>query len=110
MKSKRFDIFKTDLNNKVRDYIKANGRHAGAVFWLKAILLLFTWALLYVYIVFISADPSLAFVCSLLWGVTSLFIIFNIGHDAVHEVISKKKWVNNIMRYSFNLVGGNAYS
>lgn len=68
------------------------------------------WTGLYIFVVFHGPEPAIAYFCALLWGLVSLLIVFNIGHDAVHEVVSKRKWVNHLLKYSFNLVGGNAYS
>ncbi len=104
------DLFAAELKKSVADYVLKNGHYAGWLFWMKAISLLLIWCFLYVYIVFYSGSVVSAFLISLAWGLCSLLIIFNIGHDAVHGVISKSKTINNILKYSFNLVGGNAYS
>ena len=103
--------FNRSLQKNVQDYIQRNGRTAGIIFWLKASLLLSIWFFLYILLVFYSPESKLlAFSLSIIWGVCSLFIIFNIGHDATHGVISQKKYINNLLQYTFNLVGANAYS
>jgi linoleoyl-CoA desaturase len=106
----RLELFVTDLKSDINDYIGRNGRYSGIVFWVKAVGLLLTWVFLYVYIVFYSSPGPLVFFLSIAWGLCSLFIIFNIGHDAVHGSLSRSARVNSVMQYSFNLVGGNAYS
>lgn len=104
------DLFADELKKSIADYVLKNGRYAGWHFWIKAISLLLIWAFLYVYIVFYSTSVTTAYLLSLAWGLCSLLIIFNIGHDAVHAVVSRSKKINNVLKYSFNLVGGNAYS
>lgn len=106
----RLDRFVTDLKSDVDNYIGHYGRYAGNAFWMKGISLLVTWAFLYIFLVFYSSSSIVAFLLAMAWGLCSLFIIFNIGHDAVHGAISRYKRINNVMQYSFNLVGGNAYS
>jgi len=34
---------------------------------------------------------------------------FNIMHDACHGVYSNKQWVNDLMGYSLNIMGGNQF-
>ncbi|MGD9007752.1 MAG: acyl-CoA desaturase [Desulfobacteraceae bacterium] len=45
-----------------------------------------------------------------IYGFISILIIFNIGHDAVHQCISKNKYVNASLGYFFNILGGNKSS
>jgi linoleoyl-CoA desaturase len=40
-------------------------------------------------------------------GMFMAFIGFNIGHDAIHGSYSSHAWVNKLVGYSFNLIGGN---
>lgn len=53
-----------------------------------------------------------------IWGMLALCVIMGIGkagigfsvaHDAIHGSYSKKKWVNNLLGFSMNLIGGSAY-
>ena len=107
----RYQQLKQALNADIRAYIRKNGHTAGPLFWGKAIALLSLWACLYVWIIFFTPIATAGvFALAMIWGLCSLLIIFNIGHDAVHGVISKRKGVNDCLQYTFNLVGGNAYS
>ncbi len=53
-----------------------------------------------------------------LWGMLLLAILmgfgkagigFSIAHDAIHGAYSKKLWVNRLLGFSMNLIGGSAY-
>ena len=106
----RLDLFNAAIKKDMQDHVRRYGRYAGKLFWTKAIFLLTIWSSLYTYIVFYSSSTTVAYLLSLIWGLSALFIIFNIGHDAVHGVVSDSKKINNVLKYTFNLVGGNAYS
>lgn len=108
--TREFSSFTQSLMGDIKTYAAQNGRTASAAFWIKAVLLLFTWTFLYLKLIFYPPTLIVALPLALAWGVLSLLIIFNIGHDAVHGVISKNDKVNKLMSYAFNLVGGNAYS
>lgn len=105
-----FERFTEEIKQGVQAYAKANGRHAGIGFWLKLIVLLALWVFLYYYIIFIGGAGWGTYLMTIAWGVCSLLIVFNIGHDAVHGTISRHSWVNQLLSYCFNFVGGNAYS
>jgi len=42
-------------------------------------------------------------------GFSCAFTAVNIGHDAIHEGYSSKKWVNQFLSHSFNFLGASAY-
>jgi len=103
--------FAKSLHSAILNYIEINGRYANWFFWVKAIVLFTTWIVIYVYLNFFHhGAQSTAFFFGLIWGILSLLMIFNIGHDAVHGVVSKRKWINNLLGYTFNISGGNRYS
>ncbi len=61
--------------------------------------------------ILILSTASLSFQF-LLWIVLGFFIAFiglNISHDAVHGSLSANKTVNNILGYTFNIIGANSY-
>lgn len=99
------------LNERIHAYIRENGRYASGLFWVKCIFLLASWVTLYALIISQTINSGAwNFIFALLWGMVSLLIIFNIGHDAVHGVVSSNSKINQILGYTFNLVGANAYS
>jgi len=104
--------FEKELSTEFSLYFKSrkNGRFATSMAWIKAIFLLTGFFSLYFLVVFQVFSKQISFALAILWGIVSLLIIFNIGHDAVHNAFSRKKWINTILGYSFNLVGASAYS
>lgn len=50
----------------------------------------------------------------LLWciamGFASMLVAINIGHDAVHQALFKKKWMNDVAGLSFDLTGISSYT
>ncbi len=44
------------------------------------------------------------------FGFASLSVIYNIGHDASHQALFERRWLNRVFAYAFNLVGSNAYT
>jgi linoleoyl-CoA desaturase len=55
-------------------------------------------------------DPWTALGLCLLMGAGIAGIGLSVMHDANHGAYSEKKWVNNLLGYSLNIVGGNAFN
>jgi len=110
--SSKADFFST-LNQRVNDYFKSRNitRHANLEMKFKT---LFMFALYFTpYFIIISG------MVTSIWAMTGLCIVMGIGvagiglsvmHDANHGGYSNKSWVNNLLGYSLNLVGGNAFN
>jgi linoleoyl-CoA desaturase len=108
----RQDFFIT-LNQRVNDYFKSNGisKHANAEMVIKTTVM---YALY-----FIPYGLILSGAITNNWFVLGLVVIMGLGtagiglsimHDANHGAYSKKAWVNNLIGYSLNLVGANAFN
>lgn len=106
------DFFVT-LNQRVNDYFKNNNisRQANAHMIIKSI---FMFALYFVpYALILSGVVTSG------WGVIALVFAMGLGvagiglsvmHDANHGAYSNKAWVNNLIGYSLNLIGANAFN
>lgn len=106
------DFFVT-LNQRVNDYFKNNNisRQANAHMIVKSI---FMFALYFVpYALILSGVVTSG------WGVIALVFAMGLGvagiglsvmHDANHGAYSNKAWVNNLIGYSLNLIGANAFN
>jgi len=104
--------FQSSLNKAVSQYFKQNkvSRYANSEMWLKTFGIITFW-IISLGLIYVKADNILSGVLFyLLHGFFSLLMVFNIGHDAAHRAYSSKKWVNEILGYSFNLLGGNKFS
>jgi len=108
----RQDFFIT-LNQRVNDYFKTNGisKHANAEMVIKT-MVMYT-------IYFVPYGLILSGAVTNNWFVLGLVVIMGLGtagiglsimHDANHGAYSKKAWVNNLIGYSLNLVGANAFN
>lgn len=108
----RQDFFVT-LNKRVNDYFKSNNisRHANIEMIAKTV---FMFALYFVPFVLmltgvVSGTWPMIGMCVLM-GAGTAGIGLSIMHDANHGAYSGKPWVNNLIGYSLNVVGGNAFN
>lgn len=105
--------FTTTLNKRVNEYFKLNNidRHANREMVIKTIVMFSLYLIPYLLIV-------TGVITNILW-MLPLLIVMSIGiagiglsvmHDANHGAYSGKSWVNNLLGYSLNLVGANAFN
>lgn len=99
------------LKERVDEYFSSNKitRQGNNKLYIKTVTLFITELLLYCLLVFTDLPYFVKTFLCLLLGVNTAAIGFNIMHDASHGSYSKRKWVNTLMSYSLNLVGGSAY-
>lgn len=105
------NMFFQSLRKSVEDYFKTNGKKKTGDWrlYIKTIILVPAAIGIYLSLILIDMHPALAlFLCGLL-GFTFASIGFNVMHDACHGSYSSKKWVNNVLGLSLNLIGGNAF-
>lgn len=76
----------------------------------KTIILFASWLYLYVQLVFFTPSSIiLGVVLCLLFGINWALLGFNVCHDACHSSYSNNNMVNNILGYTFNFLGTNAF-
>lgn len=108
----RLDFFST-LNKRVNEHFKTNGisRHANAEMVFKTVFMLALY--------FVPFFLIMTGVVSNVWGMFLLCLVMGTGiagiglsimHDANHGAYSKKPWLNNLLGYTLNIVGGNAFN
>lgn len=104
-------LFSKSLKQKISDYFKttAQKKTGNKRLFLKAAILLSTFVLLYVLLVFVPMHWSIAVLLCMLLGANLAAIGFNIMHDAGHNSFSDNKRVNTLLSYTLNLLGGNIY-
>jgi len=73
--------------------------------YIKTIVGISAWIILYYNIVFANHANILSFFMCISMGFVLPFIGFTTMHDALHGAYSNKKWVNNLMGYSLELMG-----
>ena len=104
--------FLRTLRRRVAAHFEARGipRTGDLEAHAKAALTLIAWASTYTWMVFGDLSGAARVGVAVLFGFASLSMIYNIGHDASHNALFSKRWMNRLAAYSFNLVGSNAYA
>lgn len=101
------------LNQRVNDYFKTNkiSRQANAEMVIKTITMFSMY--------FVPYGLILSGVVTNPWLIVGLIIVMGLGvagiglsvmHDANHGAYSTKSWLNDLIGYSLNLVGANAFN
>jgi linoleoyl-CoA desaturase len=105
--------FVATLNKRVGDYFKANkvSRHANREMIIKTIFMFALYLGPYSLIVtqVITGYPLiLGAVFVMAFGLAGIGL--SVMHDANHGAYSQKRWLNNLIGYSLNFVGANAFN
>ena len=109
----RKELFIQDLRKRVANYFDENGisPYANTEMYLKTAFAIVSWIATYAWIMSdtLSEHPIALYLVYLLLGYIHIFIAFNIMHDATHNAYSSNKYVNKILGYSMDFIGGNQY-
>ena len=110
-KSKNTSDFFTALIKKVDDHIaKQNGNRFGNLtIYLKGIFLIALYGGSYILLLTINLKSILSLLLVILMGISAVMIVFNIVHDASHNVLFKNPKYNRTAAYLGDLVGMNSY-
>jgi linoleoyl-CoA desaturase len=74
----------------------------------KTIIVLATAIATYWVLVFVQPAAWISLLLCAVFGINLAVIGFNVMHDGAHGSYSKKHWVNEIMAYTLNLMGGSS--
>ena len=101
--------FVIDLRKKVNDYFKGNhiSTKANAAMVLKTVILISSYLVPFLIILFIPINALIAFGLVVLMGFGIAGIGMGVMHDACHGAYSKKHWVNNLLAGTLYLLGSN---
>ncbi|MCW3083868.1 MAG: fatty acid desaturase [Bacteroidetes bacterium] len=104
-------VFFNALKEKVDTYFKSNNiKETGNYkLYLKTIFLSLSAITLYTILVFFTPSLWISILLCCLMGVNLAGIGFNVMHDGAHGSFSTKTWVNELMGYSLNAMGGSVY-
>jgi linoleoyl-CoA desaturase len=104
-------VFYPSLKKSVDQYFTANGikKTGNWKLYLKALVLIPLAIALYLFLLFGSYSAAAGITLSFVLGFTLVSIAFNVMHDACHGSFSSKKWVNDVMSYTMNALGSNAF-
>jgi linoleoyl-CoA desaturase len=98
-------VFQTALKQKVENYFLNKERTGNLKLFTKAAIIIVSATSLHLSPYLFSLTLGWFILLSIKRGCMMAFAGFNIGHDAIHGSFSKKKWVNKLMGYSFDLSG-----
>jgi len=109
--SNNHTAFSIQLRKKIDEYftsqnIKLTGNRK---LYMKTIVLMASAGLLYSLLVFMTLPAWVSLILCVLMGFNLAAIGFNVMHDGAHGSYSQKKWVNEMMSYSLDLLGGCSY-
>lgn len=99
------------LRRRIYDYLeqKPNKGFADTRMYIKIVFWLSTWLLSYLGIILGGLTGWALLGMAVFHGLTHIFIAFNISHDANHNSISQKPWVNKALSLSLDLIGVNSW-
>ncbi len=100
------------VRQRVDDYFTRTGksRHAGWEFALKSVLLVSLLVGSYSLILFQLVPGWAMLGAGVVFGCCALLLAINLGHDASHQMIARRQWVNHaIQRLAFVFVGVDGY-
>ena len=103
--------FYSTLSKRVELYFRENNISKNANFEMvfKTIFFVSWISICYYLLMFTTLSDVYFYVTWALLGLGCAFTAVNVGHDAIHGAYSSKKWVNQLMSNSFNILGASAY-
>src|SRR5882724_10937458 len=103
--------FHTELKSRISEYFEAVGKSTTGDYnlFLKAVILMVSFAFVYIHLVFFIPAVLWALLDCLLLGGVVAAIGFNVMHDGAHGSFSKYKWLNHFAAFSLNILGGNSF-
>jgi len=105
------NTFQRALRSRVDDWFSATGRGRRDIagWYLKAALILTTFAASYALLVFQASAWWQAIPLTVVLALSVVGIGFNIMHDGGHSAVSRNRAVNRLMAHSLDIVGGSSY-
>jgi len=103
--------FQTELRRRMDAFFRNTGRRQRDCpqMYLKSVLLLASFALLYAMLVFVARTWWQAVPLAIVLGFAAAVLAFNIQHDGGHQGYSNHPWVNKLAAMTLDLLGGSSY-
>ena len=110
-KSKNTSDFFSELTCKIENYISEKGgnRFGNRNVFIKGVLLICLYISCYTAILLFHDQQFLSILLLMVMGFVAVMIVFNIVHDASHNVLFKNPDYNRIAVYFGDLMGMNSY-
>lgn len=103
--------FRKELHRRVYEYLESTGTRIRAPFamYRKSAVILAWIAVSYAGLVFFSDTWWEAAICAISLAMAGAGLSFNIPHDASHGSYSGNAFVNRMMAFGFDMMGGSSY-
>ena len=103
--------FQRELTRRVDEYFTTTGRRKRdcVQVYIKSACMLLSFAILYVLLVFFAQTLWQGLLLAILLGLATTGIGFNIQHEGGHQAYSSRRWVNRIMAWTMDFIGGSSY-
>ncbi len=100
-------VFYNFITTRVENYFKEHNiqKTGDRSLYVKSAILITTALVVYVALLSGLFHPVLALLLCAVFGLTQAAIGFNVMHDANHGSFSQKKWVNELMALTANMMG-----
>lgn len=107
----RDNSFQRELRRRVEADFRQRGcaQRDSAQMYAKTAIIIGTFAAAYTALVWFASAWWQVLPLTLLLGTTMAGIGFNVMHDGGHQAYSKHRWVNRLMAFTLDLVGGSSY-
>lgn len=103
--------FQVELHRRVEEHFATTGKFQRDCprMYLKTGIIMLSFVLSYCLIVFVTMPWWLVIPVGIWLGLSMAAIGFNIQHDAGHRAYSNVDWINKLMSWTIDLVGGSSY-
>lgn len=107
---KETDNFLSTLQSRVNTYFINNGKskYGNRTILLKYLTLKLTIIIVY-YLMIISENSILSFLCFSILGPLFVTLLLNVSHDAIHGIAHINNKLNSYLRYQMDLFGANSF-
>jgi linoleoyl-CoA desaturase len=111
LKFGRDDGFQRELRRRVDAYFQGTqqSQRDCSQMYLKTAIILVAFATTYLSLVFLAQTWWQALPLAILLGLETAAIGFNIQHDGGHQGYSNRRWLNQAMALTLDMVGGSSY-
>jgi linoleoyl-CoA desaturase len=107
----RDDSFYVEVRRRVEEFCRSTGRRQRDCpqMYLKTAILLTSLAGSWALLVFVASTWWHAVLLSIVVGLTTASIGFNIQHDGSHQAYSDHAWINRLTAMTMDLIGASSY-
>jgi linoleoyl-CoA desaturase len=105
--------FLPTVTKRVNEYFKTNNisKHGNAEMYFKTVFMFALYFIPYALVMSqVTSNPWINLLLCLTMGLGLAGIGLSVMHDANHGAYSNKPWLNNLVGYSLNVVGGSAFN